>query len=119
MSGEPTLTMNQAASPVGSHYDAYIDGGYRSAVAGDTFELINAGSDSPMATVARCQEADVEIAVGAARAALPGWRETSAAERGRQLLALSEAIKQDHKRLVELEVGRFKQRVPRRRWGTL
>ena len=104
MSGETTLETGAQATGVATHYDAYIGGKYRPAIAGGTFELINAGSGEPVATVARCMDADVDLAVRLAREALAEWRDTPAAERGRKLHALSEAIREDQERLIELEL---------------
>lgn len=104
MSGGAMLETGAQAAGTAAHYDAYIGGKYQPAIAGDTFELINAGSDEPVATVARCMDADVDFAVRSAREAFAEWRDTPAAERGRKLHALSEAIREDQDRLIELEL---------------
>lgn len=54
-------------------------------------------SSIPIAT-----EADVDAAVQAARAALPGWKATSAAKRAECMLRFAEGLEREVGRLAEL-----------------
>src|SRR4029077_6720817 len=53
--------------------------------------------------VSEARQADVDRAVEAARRAFPAWKRTSAAERGRLLLKLADAIEADAESLAKLE----------------
>jgi len=55
------------------------------------------------ARVASGDDADVERAVAAARAAFPGWAATPAAERSRMLLRIADRLERDVERFVEAE----------------
>jgi len=49
------------------HGQAYINGGFQSAVSGETFPSINPATEQLLVDVASCDEADVNIAVDSAR----------------------------------------------------
>ncbi|MDA3858946.1 MAG: aldehyde dehydrogenase, partial [Roseovarius sp.] len=53
---------------------AYIDGGYRPAISGETFTSVNPATGAPLAEVAACGAADVEFAVTKAREAFDDGR---------------------------------------------
>jgi aldehyde dehydrogenase (NAD+) len=66
---------------------------------GNTFETTNPATGETLATVAQGSAADVDVAVKAARAALPAWRALSDHARARYLYALARLV-QKHSRLL-------------------
>jgi 4-(gamma-glutamylamino)butanal dehydrogenase len=83
----------------------FIDGQYRDAVAGDTFESINPATGERLARIASAQDADVDAAVAAARTAFESgvWAKTSPAHRKRVLVRLSELILEHRAELALLD----------------
>jgi aldehyde dehydrogenase (NAD+)/betaine-aldehyde dehydrogenase len=70
---------------------------------GATVEVIDPHDCSVIAEVAEARAADVDRAVDAAHDALPAWRAMAAAERGRLLLRLADAIETNVEELATLE----------------
>ena len=66
---------------------------------GDVFEVINPATNQPIARVTNGTAADVDLAVTAARQALPGWKGLSGHARARHLYALARGV-QKHARLL-------------------
>ncbi|MFE3882039.1 aldehyde dehydrogenase family protein [Streptomyces lydicus] len=66
----------------------YIDGSWRPAAGSGTTEVVNPADGQVIATVPAGSAQDVDAAVRAARAALPGWAATPPAERAAHLAAL-------------------------------
>ena len=81
----------------------FIGGEFVDALDGATFEVFNPHDGSKLADVAEAKHADVDRAVEAARAAFPGWSATPAADRGRVLLRLADAIEANAEELARLE----------------
>ncbi|MCS0602020.1 aldehyde dehydrogenase family protein [Streptomyces sp. LP11] len=74
-------------------YDGlYIDGAWRPAASTDTIEVVNPADERVIARVPAAGPGDVDTAVRAARAALPGWAATPPAERAARLAALRDAL---------------------------
>ena len=65
---------------------------------GETFDVINPANREVIARVAQGTKADVDAAVSAARAALPGWQALDGHGRARYLYAIARGI-QKHSRL--------------------
>lgn len=86
-------------------YQLYIDGRFVPAADGRTFDSINPHDGSTVARVSRAGEADVKLAVAAARKAFDSgpWPGMSGAERGALLKAVSEKIKERGPGLEKLE----------------
>ena len=85
-------------------YGLYINGELTEAASGELRELREPASGAALAHAAMAGEADVDRAVGAARAALEGpWGKTPPNERSRLLHSLADAIAANRKELVELE----------------
>ena len=84
---------------------ALINGQLVAANSGRTFEDISPIDGRVIAQVARCEAADVESAVAAARAAFERgvWRRTEPKERKRVLLRFAELMRADLERLAALE----------------
>ncbi|SLN09509.1 Aldehyde dehydrogenase PuuC [Roseovarius gaetbuli] len=53
---------------------AFIDGGYRPAISGETFTSVNPATGTPLAEIAACGAADVDLAVTKAREAFDDGR---------------------------------------------
>ncbi|REK85045.1 aldehyde dehydrogenase family protein, partial [Streptomyces inhibens] len=70
------------------HDAMYIDGSWRPAEGSGTIEVVNPADERVIATVPAGTAEDVDAAVRAARAALPGWAATAPAERAARLSAL-------------------------------
>ena len=88
-----------------SDYGMLIDGEWLAARSRRTFEVRDPASGE---VIARCADGgadDVDLAVRAARRAFDedGWREVTAQERGRVLFRLAQRVRDDLRRLAELE----------------
>lgn len=81
----------------------FIGGEFVEAADGATFETVDPHNGSVLAEVAEAKAEDVDRAVAAAVAASRGWGRTPAAERGRLLLRLADAIEADAAELALLE----------------
>jgi acyl-CoA reductase-like NAD-dependent aldehyde dehydrogenase len=80
-----------------------IGGEFVDGVDGRTIEVLDPHDGSVLAEVAEATTADVDRAVAAAGRAFDGWRATPAAERGRLLLRLADAIETHAAELALLE----------------
>jgi aldehyde dehydrogenase (NAD+) len=81
----------------------FIGGEFVDAVDGSTFEVWNPHDGTKLADVAEAKAADVDRAVAAARAAFGDWSRRSAADRGRLLLRLADAVEANADELARLE----------------
>ncbi|HEX6421285.1 MAG TPA: aldehyde dehydrogenase family protein [Acidimicrobiales bacterium] len=81
----------------------FIGGGFVDAAQGGTVEVRNPHDGSLLAQVAEARAADVDRAVEAAGRAFPAWAATAAADRGRLLLRLADAIEDHADELARLE----------------
>lgn len=77
---------------VKQHDAMYIDGSWRPAGGSGTIEVVNPADGQVIATVPAGSAQDVDAAVRAARAALPGWAATPPAERAARLAALRDQL---------------------------
>jgi aldehyde dehydrogenase (NAD+) len=84
-------------------HDLLIDGRRVRPTSGDYDLDIDPADETPIAKVALGNEADVDIAVRAARAALDGWANMRAADRGRILYRFADLVEQHQEELVALE----------------
>src|SRR6266487_508111 len=85
-------------------YGLFIDGQLVEPAAGDVRDLTEPATGEPLGRAAMGGEADIDRAVGAARAALDGaWGKTPPTERSRLLHALADALVANRKQLAELE----------------
>jgi aldehyde dehydrogenase (NAD+) len=75
-----------------------IDGQWRDAVSGRTFETINPATEEVIAHVAEADKSDADLAVSAARKAFEEgpWRRMSGSERGRLLNRLADLIERNN-----------------------
>ncbi|MGW2641505.1 aldehyde dehydrogenase family protein [Streptomyces sp. NPDC001348] len=74
------------------HDGLYIDGAWRPAVGSDLIEVVNPADEQVIGRVPAAGAEDVDAAVRAARAALPGWAATPPAERAARLAALRDVL---------------------------
>jgi aldehyde dehydrogenase (NAD+) len=81
----------------------FIGGEFVDAAEGATFAVRNPHDDGVLADVAEARAEDVDRAVAAARSAFPAWSATAAAERGRLLLRLADAVEANAEELARLE----------------
>ena len=81
----------------------FIGGEFVDALQGGRIPVTNPHDNSILAAVAEATAADVDRAVVAARAAVPAWKKLAAADRGRLLLKLADAIEADADYLAQLE----------------
>lgn len=81
----------------------FIGGAFVDAADGDTIEVIDPHDGSVITRVSQAKEVDVDRAVDAARQAAPGWARMAAADRGRLLLRLADAVEADAQNLALLE----------------
>ncbi|OQR59231.1 aldehyde dehydrogenase family protein [Streptomyces maremycinicus] len=75
-----------------AHDGIYLDGAWRPATGRDVIEVVDPVTEQVIARVPAADAVDVDAAVRAARAALPGWAATPPAERGARLTALRDAL---------------------------
>ncbi|KWH12224.1 betaine-aldehyde dehydrogenase [Burkholderia territorii] len=81
----------------------FIDGRFVDAVDGGTIDVLNPHDGSLITKIAAATAADVDLAVEAATRAFPQWSAMPAAERGRLLLRLADAIEANAEELAQLE----------------
>ncbi len=82
----------------GRDFGLFIDGAWVKRDERNRYEDINPATDAVLATITDASAEDVDAAYQAARAAFPGWRDTSDHERARYLYAIARAV-QKHQRL--------------------
>lgn len=91
-----------------AHDGMYIDGAWRPAAGRDVIEVVDPADEQVIGSVPAGTAEDVDAAVRAARAALPGWATTPPAERAARLAALRdvlEARKDEIAETVTAELG--------------
>jgi aldehyde dehydrogenase (NAD+)/betaine-aldehyde dehydrogenase len=81
----------------------FIGGEFVDAADGTTIDVHNPHDGSLLARVAEARAADVDRAVEAARAAFPAWSSMPAADRGRLLARLADAVEAHADELARLE----------------
>jgi aldehyde dehydrogenase (NAD+) len=85
------------------NHDLLIDGRRVRPASGDYDLDLDPADETPIAMVASGNQADVDTAVAAARAALDGWANMRAADRGRILYRFADLVEQHQDELVALE----------------
>src|SRR2546430_7450127 len=82
----------------------FINGEWRDAASGQTIEVVNPATEEVIAAVASADQADVDAAVAAARAALDGpWGKLSARERGKLVWKIGEKLLEKADEIARLE----------------
>ena len=85
------------------HQQILVGGAWTDAASGETMDVINPATEEVIAKVPRCGAEDVDLAVAAAKAALPAWLDSTPAERAELLLKLADLIDEHADELAELE----------------
>jgi gamma-glutamyl-gamma-aminobutyraldehyde dehydrogenase len=116
--GEPGIPSSRThgpisadASPLPIHRHAYIDGAFVPAASGATMPSLDPASGAVLAEVAACGEADIDVAVAAARDVFErgDWSRAHPAHRRRTLTRFAKLIErhaEDLARLDSLEAGK-------------
>jgi 1-pyrroline dehydrogenase len=81
----------------------HIGGEWLGAESGETMDVINPATEETIASVPRCDRADVDAAVAAAKAALPAWLDSTPSERSALLLRLAGVIEENADELAAVE----------------
>ena len=81
----------------------FIGGEFVDAADGGVIETLNPHDNSRLAGVAESRAADIDSAVAAASKAFPAWRNMAAADRGKLLLRLADAIESHTDELARVE----------------
>ena len=81
----------------------FINGEFVDAAGGNRLPVFNPHDGSVITEIAEGRQADIDLAVAAAKAAFPKWRATPAAERGRLLLKLADALEANLEEFAQLE----------------
>src|SRR3984893_11472602 len=103
-----TATTDKARSvkpPVVKDQPLFIGGKFVDSVSGKTFPAINPATGGTICQVAEGDKADIDLAVEAARKALEAspWKNMDAADCGRLLAKLADAIEKEAPDLAALE----------------
>ncbi len=80
-----------------------IGGAWQAAASGGTMATLDPATGIETGRIATAGQADVDAAVAAARAALPGWKATLPADRARLLWTIADLIEREIDALAELE----------------
>ena len=93
------------AAEIAPREGIYIDGAFRNAESGETFDSVNPATGEVLAAVASAQSADVDAAVVSARGAFDAgdWSRSSIGDRKRVLLRLAELINENSIELALLD----------------
>ena len=84
---------------------AFIDGEYRQALSGQTFDCINPATGQCLTRIASCQSEDVDAAVASARQAFESgeWSRRAPTERKKILLKFAQLVREHREELALLE----------------
>lgn len=93
------------AQEVSPENRAFIDGEYRAAVTGETFECVNPADGRVLTQIASCDSKDVDMAVASARRAFDSgaWSEASPSTRKKVMLRFAQLIRDHAEELALLE----------------
>jgi aldehyde dehydrogenase (NAD+) len=89
---------------IGDEYGLFIDGEMRAPESGDYFPTINPATEERLAKVAEAGEADVDLAVSAARRAFDGeWGSMPPQERAKLIFRVARMVQERSRELAVLE----------------
>lgn len=85
--------------------NAWIDGGYRPAISGKTFDTVNPATGAVLGTVAACDAADVDLAVSKAREAFEDgrWSRLHPGARKDVLVRMAKLLERNARELAVME----------------
>jgi 1-pyrroline dehydrogenase len=86
-----------------STHKNFVGGEWVDAVEGGTMDVLNPATGETFASVPACTAEDVDRAVEAARKALPGWLDSTPAERAELLLELAGVLDANAEELAQIE----------------
>ena len=97
--------MSSSPKPEVRSYRNYIGGQWVNSSTGETLPVYDPSTEEVIANIAAASSADVDRAVGAARAAFDSgpWPQTTAQDRGRILFGLAAKVRENAAMLAELE----------------
>jgi betaine-aldehyde dehydrogenase len=87
------------------HRDTFYGGEWHKPKSDRYFETINPGTGEVLASVADCDAADIDAAVGAAKKAFDGWRNTPPFERGRLLKRVANVLREHAEELAMIDAA--------------
>jgi len=76
------------------HRDAFYGGAWHAPKSGRHVDSINPGTGESLGPVAECGAEDIDAAVGAAKKAFDGWRNTPPLERARLLKRVANVLRE-------------------------
>jgi len=102
---QKTVDWHERAAALTPRTEAFIDGGYRPALSGATFDCIDPATGKAIAAVASCDAADVNVAVESARRAFDAghWSRRAPAARKKVLLRFAELVRKHREELALTE----------------
>ena len=111
LSEAPALGVDWAYDPapertqveIADRYHHFIDGAFVSSRGRKTFQTINPADESVLSTLDEGNQADVDRAVAAARAAFKSWRKVPPVERSKYLFRIARRIQERARELAILE----------------
>lgn len=105
MTVQPAKNWVQEVAKLKVKSRAFIDGRYVAAASGKTFDCINPGTGQVVASVAACDQEDVDRAVAVARRVFEAgtWSRLDPAERKRKMLAWASLMRDHAEELALLE----------------
>jgi 4-(gamma-glutamylamino)butanal dehydrogenase len=94
MSADAIASFSDPPTPGSFPTQAFINGCFVDSLSGETFETLAPATGRPIASVALCDERDIDAAVAAGRTAFEHgtWRRASPAERKRVLLGFADLL---------------------------
>jgi aldehyde dehydrogenase (NAD+) len=96
-------TQETVSSKLAIETRLFIGGEFVEAAKGGRIPVYNPHDNSILAEISEATPVDIDRAVDAARKAFPAWKRLAAAERGRLLFKLADAVEADAQYLAELE----------------
>src|ERR1700735_730916 len=87
------------------HRDAFYGGKWHKAKSGRNIDSTNPGTAESLGPVADCGAADIDAAVGAAKAAFPAWRDTPPLERARLLKRIANVLRDHAEELAMIDAA--------------
>ena len=102
---QKAVDWHERAAALAPRTEAFIDGSYRPALSGATFDCIDPATGKSIAAVASCDAADVNAAVESARRAFDAghWSRRAPAARKKVLLRFAELIRKHREELALTE----------------
>ena len=95
--------MSETPPQVPDEYGLFIDGEWVAASSGETFDTIDPATEEVIAAVSAAEADDVDAAVSNSTDALDEWQSVPARERGRILMDVADAIREEADRLAWIE----------------